>query len=116
VPDQPTVEILTSAYARPTRYTVNLVPEEADPVGIYAITVDYCGDQRWAVLRHSLCLSADGRWDRERVTSERKAILRSTECAVTEADEPAIREWLTRKARYVAAIWEPLLDRPAPAA
>lgn len=41
---------------------------------------------------------------------QRKAILRSTECPVTEADEPAIREWLTRKARYVAAIWEPLLD------
>lgn len=46
---------------------------------------------------------------------QRKAILRSTACAVTEADEPAVREWLTRKARYVASIWEPLLNRPAPA-
>jgi len=44
---------------------------------------------------------------------QRKAILRSTECPVTEADEPAIRAWLTRKARYVAAIWEPLLDGAA---
>jgi hypothetical protein len=43
---------------------------------------------------------------------QRKAILRSTECPVTEADEPAIREWLTRKANYVRAIWEPLLDAP----
>lgn len=43
---------------------------------------------------------------------QRKAILRSTECPVTEADEPAIREWLTRKARYVTAIWEPLLNGP----
>ena len=44
---------------------------------------------------------------------QRKAILRSTECPVTKADEPAIREWLTRKARYIAAIWEPLLDEAA---
>ncbi|MFD9249600.1 hypothetical protein [Streptomyces bottropensis] len=70
MPDQPTAP--TSAYARPTRYTVNLVPEHADPGDIYAITVDYRGDQRWAVLRHSLCLSTDGRWDRERNTSERE--------------------------------------------
>lgn len=41
---------------------------------------------------------------------QRKAILRSTECPVTQADEPAIRQWLTRKARHLAAIWEPLLD------
>ena len=46
---------------------------------------------------------------------QRKAILRSTECPVTEADEPAVREWLTRKARYVTAIWSPLLNAPAPA-
>jgi hypothetical protein len=43
---------------------------------------------------------------------QRKAILRSTECPVTEADEPAIREWLTRKAGYIRSIWEPLLDVP----
>jgi hypothetical protein len=45
---------------------------------------------------------------------QRKAILRSTECPVTKADEPAIREWLTRKANYVRSIWEPLLDAPEP--
>lgn len=39
---------------------------------------------------------------------QRKAVLRSTLCVVTEADEPAIREWLTERARTVAAIWAPL--------
>lgn len=55
-----------------TRYEVNLLPENADPSGIYAVTVEYRGDDRWAVLRHSLCLSTSGRWDRERNTSERE--------------------------------------------
>lgn len=40
---------------------------------------------------------------------QRKAILRSTECAVTEADEPAVREWLTERAKTITAIWEPLI-------
>ncbi|MEU1761143.1 hypothetical protein [Micromonospora sp. NPDC005652] len=40
---------------------------------------------------------------------QRKAILRSTECVVTRDDEPAIREWLTKRAKTVAAIWAPLL-------
>lgn len=62
----------TQAEARPTRYTVNPVAEHADPGDIYAITVDYRGDDRWAVLRHGLCLSDDGKWDRERVSSERE--------------------------------------------
>jgi hypothetical protein len=39
---------------------------------------------------------------------QRKAILRSTECVVTEADEPAVRAWLVERAKTVAAIWEPL--------
>lgn len=57
---------------RATRYEVNLVPEHADPGSIYAITVNYRGDDRWAVIRHTLCLSSEGRWDRERVSSERE--------------------------------------------
>ncbi|WP_045562766.1 hypothetical protein [Streptomyces sp. FxanaA7] len=55
-----------------TCYEVSLLPETADPGGTYSITVEYRGDKRWAVLRHSLCLSSTGRWDRERVTSERE--------------------------------------------
>ncbi|MFG2873319.1 hypothetical protein [Streptomyces sp. NPDC048338] len=46
---------------------------------------------------------------------QRKAILRSTECPVTEAEEPAIREWLTRKATHLRLVWEPLLDDQQPA-
>jgi hypothetical protein len=46
---------------------------------------------------------------------QRKAILRSTECTVTEADEPAVRAWLAERATTIRAIWEPLLDVPAPA-
>ncbi|WP_406123052.1 hypothetical protein OHQ89_12660 [Streptomyces canus] len=63
---------MAEPYVRPTQYVINLLPEHADPGDIYAITVEYRGDNRWAVLRHSLCLSADGRWDRERVSSERE--------------------------------------------
>lgn len=43
---------------------------------------------------------------------QRKAILRSTECVVTEADEPAVRAWLAERAKTIRAIWEPLLDVP----
>lgn len=39
---------------------------------------------------------------------QRKAILRSTECVVTEADEPAVRAWLADRAKTIAAIWEPI--------
>lgn len=43
---------------------------------------------------------------------QRKAILRSTECTVTEDDEPAVRKWLTERARTIAAIWAPLPLEP----
>jgi hypothetical protein len=39
---------------------------------------------------------------------QRKAILRSTVCVVTEADEPAVRAWLVERAQTIAAIWEPI--------
>lgn len=39
---------------------------------------------------------------------QRKAILRSTECVVTAEDEPAVREWLTKRAKTIAAIWAPI--------
>ncbi|WP_424863080.1 hypothetical protein [Streptomyces sp. MMS24-I29] len=40
---------------------------------------------------------------------QRKAILRSTECFITEADEPAVRAWLTKRAAHMRLLWEPLL-------
>lgn len=36
------------------------------------------------------------------------AILRSTECVVAEADEPAVRKWLAARAQTMAAIWAPI--------
>lgn len=39
---------------------------------------------------------------------QRKAILRSTECVITEADEPAVRAWLAERAKTIAAIWQPI--------
>lgn len=47
---------------------------------------------------------------------QRKAILRSTECVVTEADEPAVREWLTGRAKTIAAIWTPVSADAEPVA
>lgn len=62
-PDEPTV--------RATRYLVTCVPEHRDPGGYRGVTVEYRGDERWAVSDGILCLGADGRWDRERQSSER---------------------------------------------
>ena len=62
-PDEPTV--------RATRYLVTCVPEHRDPGGYRGVTVEYRGDERWAVLHYVLCLGTDGRWDRERQSSER---------------------------------------------
>ena len=41
---------------------------------------------------------------------QRKAYNISAEVKVTEADEPAVREWLTKKADHMRKLWEPLLD------
>lgn len=46
---------------------------------------------------------------------QRKAILRSTECTVTEADEPAVRAWLADRAGTIRAIWEPIIPATAKA-
>jgi len=62
-PDQPVV--------RATRYLVACVPEHRDPGGYRGITVEYRGDDQWAILHYALCLGTDGRWARERQSSER---------------------------------------------
>lgn len=56
---------------RPTRYLITCVPEDRDPGGYRGITVEYRGDERWAVLRNTLCLGTDGQWDRERQSTDR---------------------------------------------
>lgn len=39
---------------------------------------------------------------------QRKAILRSTSCVVSPADEPAVRAWLADRAKTITALWAPL--------
>ncbi|MFE6474550.1 hypothetical protein [Streptomyces rochei] len=55
----------------PTRYLVTCVSEDEDPGGYRGITVEYRGDDRYAVLRLGWCLGIDGEWDYEMRTSER---------------------------------------------
>jgi len=48
--------------------------------------------------------------------SQRKGLNMSAEVAVTEADEPAVRAWLTKKAEYMRTMWEPFdMSAPEPA-
>jgi hypothetical protein len=44
---------------------------------------------------------------------QRKAYGFSHNVAVVEADEPAVREWLTKRAEHLRKVWEPLLDGAA---
>ncbi len=44
---------------------------------------------------------------------QRKARNMSVFVRVTEADEPSVREFLTKKAEHMRKLWEPLLDAAA---
>ncbi|MGW4505740.1 hypothetical protein ACWENO_13980 [Streptomyces sp. NPDC004436] len=48
---------------RPTRYEVSLLPEADINYQSYVVTVEYCGDDRWAVTRNQFCLGVDGTWE-----------------------------------------------------
>jgi hypothetical protein len=62
---------MAEAHVRPTRYVVNLLPD-ADPHGhVFELTVEWRGDDRWAVLNGHWCLGSDGAWDYELRPSER---------------------------------------------
>lgn len=50
---------------RVTCYEVNALPEAYDERYHWAITVEYRGDGKWAVLHFRSCLGADGDWDLE---------------------------------------------------
>jgi len=41
---------------------------------------------------------------------QNSALCQSSTVAVTRDDEPAVRAWLTERARTIAAIWAPVLD------
>ena len=60
-------------HVQATRYTVNCIPEGMGPDGhVFEITVEWRGRDRWAVLRHGMCLNTEGSWDYEMRPSERE--------------------------------------------
>jgi hypothetical protein len=44
---------------------------------------------------------------------QRKGIFRCTEVKVCKANEPAVRDWLTRRAEHMKLLWEPLIQASA---
>ncbi|MDX3637798.1 hypothetical protein PV728_48020 [Streptomyces europaeiscabiei] len=57
---------------QPTAYSVNCLPEDGIDSHVFEITVEYRGKDRWAVKRHSQCLSSEGVWEWEMRPSERE--------------------------------------------
>jgi hypothetical protein len=57
---------------RATQYAVNCLPEDGIDSHVFEITVEYRGNDRWAVKRHSQCLDINGVWDWEMRPSERE--------------------------------------------
>lgn len=56
-----------------TRYRVSAVPEDFCPeASHWAISVEWRGGDRWAVLRGGECLGRDGDWDYEPLPSSRE--------------------------------------------
>lgn len=51
------------AIVQPTEYEVSILPEGDVNRSVYTITVQYRGDNAWAVTRHGSCLGADGEWE-----------------------------------------------------
>ncbi|RCH70507.1 hypothetical protein DT019_03180 [Streptomyces sp. SDr-06] len=54
-----------------TRYEVSLLPEDNINRRHFTITVEWRGDDRWAVCRFHECLGKDGAWEYEPRPSER---------------------------------------------
>ncbi|MGW4250474.1 hypothetical protein [Streptomyces californicus] len=46
-----------------TEYEVSILPEGDINRPVFTITVQYRGDERWAVTRNGSCLGADGQWE-----------------------------------------------------
>lgn len=65
------MDFSTHPYVRATRYTVNAVPESMEQAYAWAITVEYRGNDLWAVVNGPQCLSSDGTWGYEPMSSSR---------------------------------------------
>lgn len=58
--------------ATATTYTVSLLPDDDINHHSYAITVEYRGNDRWAVMHQRWCLGTDGDWEFEPRPSDRE--------------------------------------------
>lgn len=62
---------LPQATVQAIKYLVSCIPEGADARSSLTLSVEYRGDDLWAVMDYPHCLSADGTWDFEHTPSER---------------------------------------------
>ena len=82
-------------------------------------TVFVTGDRDLNLLfRWDWCKPGHHDWDGDEClllffVIQRKGLNCSVQITVTEADEPAVRAFLTECAEAMRATWEPILDRPA---
>lgn len=61
-----------TAIVQPTRYEVSIFPETSEHRRHFTITVEWRGDDRWAVLNSPYCLGTDGVWQYEPRPSSRE--------------------------------------------
>jgi hypothetical protein len=56
----------------PAEYWVSILPRDDINASTWSCQVAYRGRDRWAVVHYGQCLSRDGKWDYERIPSERE--------------------------------------------
>ncbi len=62
-----------SVNSQATKYTVCALPLDHREAGYFSITVEWRGDDLWAVCRYGECLDGDGNWSHEPQVSSRTA-------------------------------------------
>lgn len=62
---------MTDPEVRVTAYEVSCLPQDSVNNAAWALKVKYRGHGKWAVLKLSQCLAADGKWDYEHIPGER---------------------------------------------
>lgn len=63
---------MTEVTVQPTDYLVTVMPVDHPNASSWSLNVSWRGNDRWAVRRHSMCLSRSGGWSYEQVPSERE--------------------------------------------
>lgn len=62
-------------YVEPTRYEVSCLPPEYRARRYFTLTVEYRGNDRWAICRHGMCYDTDGNCEYEFLSSSRDSDL-----------------------------------------